>query len=112
MKSATEEMERVVKRDLSASEASCLLVTFAAQAILIANGQFKDHQISSLFLKIQRMVKSETKSRLVSDYTFDGLVPMSFGQGKTVLQYAIRGSHLYCAKIGEPGTIQNSLQPT
>jgi hypothetical protein len=103
-KNATEEMERVVKKELTDSEASCLLTTFSSQAVLISLGQFKDRDINSLYIKIQRMVKTATKSQLISDYIngqFDGLVPMTFGQGSTVLQYVIRGSDLYCAKIGD-----------
>ena len=109
-KNATEEMERVVKKDLTDSEASCLLTTFSSQAVLIALGQLKDREISSLYIKIQRMVKTATKSKLVSDYMFGGLVPMAFGQGNTVLQYVIRGSDLYCAKIGDAATIEAEVE--
>jgi hypothetical protein len=56
-------------------------------------------------MKIQRMVKTATKLSLVSDFMFDGLVPMAFGQANTVLQYALRGSDLYCAKIGDSALI-------
>lgn len=42
------------------------------------------------------MVKTATKSNLVSDYMLGGLVPIAFGQGNTVLQNVIRGSDLYC----------------
>jgi hypothetical protein len=109
-KNATEEMERVVKKELTDSEASCLLTTFSSQAVLISFGQFKDRDIHSLYMKIQRMVKTATKSKVVSDYLFDGLVPMAFGQGNTVLQYAIRGSDLYCAKIGAAETIEAEIE--
>ena len=83
-KNATEEMERVVKKDLTDSEASCLLTTFSSQAVLISFGKCRDRDIFSLYTKIQRMVKTTTKSKLVSDYMFDGLVPMAFGQQNTV----------------------------
>ena len=105
-KDPTEEMERVVKKELTDSEASCLLTTFSSQAILIMNDKMKDRDISSLYIKIQRMVKTATRSKLISEYIFDGLVPMAFGQQKTVLQYVIRGSDLYCAKIGDTATIE------
>jgi hypothetical protein len=82
-----------------------LLTTFSVQALLIANDQFKDRDISSLYMKIQRMVKTATKLSLVSDFMFDGLVPMAFGQANTVLQYALRWSDLYCAKIGDSALI-------
>jgi serine/threonine protein kinase len=110
LKNASAEVERVVKKELTDSEASCLLTTFSSQALLIANGQFKDRDISSLYMRIQRMVKTATKSTLISEYTFDGLVPMAFGQGDTVLQYAFRGSDLYCAKIGNPLSIQREVE--
>ena len=110
IKNATEEMERVVKKELTDSEASCLLTTFSSQAMLISLGQFKDRDINSLYIKIQRMVKTATKSKLVSDYIFDGLVPMAFGQGNTVMQYAIRGSDLFCAKIGDTATIEAEVE--
>lgn len=109
-KNATEEMERVVRKGLTDSEASCLLTTFSSQAILISLGQFKDRDINSLYMKIQRMVKTATKSKILSDYIFDGLVPMAFGQGNTVLQYVIRGSDLYCAKIGDTATIEAEVK--
>ena len=109
-KDPTEEMERVVKKELTDSEASCLLTTFSSQAVLIMNDKMKDRDISSLYIKIQRMVKTATRSRLVSDYIFDGLVPMAFGQQKTVLQYVIRGSDLYCAKIGDTATIEAEMK--
>lgn len=110
VKDAVGEMERVVKKDLTDSEASCLLSVFSSEAVLISFGQYKDRDIHSLFLKIQRMVKTATKAKLVSSYIFDGLVPMAFGQGNSVLQYAIRGSDLYCAKIGDPATIEAEVQ--
>jgi serine/threonine protein kinase len=109
-KDRTEEMERVVKRALSDSEASCLLMTFSSESILIMNGKMKDRDINSLYMKIQRMVKTATRSRLVSDYLFDGLVPMAFGQHNTVLQYVIRGSDLYCAKVGDMATIEAEIK--
>ena len=40
-KNATKEMERVVKKELTESEASSLLTTFSSQAVLISLGQFK-----------------------------------------------------------------------
>lgn len=104
------EMARVVGKELTDSEASCLFATFAAQANLIAQGSAKDRDIASLYMKIQTMVKTATKGRLVSSYTFDGLVPMSFGQGNSVLQYVLKGSDLNCAKIGDPTTIGNELR--
>lgn len=109
-KDPTEEMERVVKKELTDSEASCLLTTFSSQAVLIALDRMKDRDINSLYIKIQRMVKTDTKSKLVSDYIFDGLVPMAFGQQDTVLQYVIRGSDLYCAKIGDAATIETEVK--
>jgi len=89
-KDPTEEMERVVKKELTDSEASCLLMTFSSQAVLIMNDNRKDRGIRSLYIKIPRMVKTETRSKLVSDCIFDGLVPMAFDQQTTVLQYVIR----------------------
>jgi ribosomal protein L37AE/L43A len=41
-KDAVDEMERVVRKKLTDSEASCLFTTFSTQALLIAGGQFKD----------------------------------------------------------------------
>ncbi|CAB9531833.1 expressed unknown protein [Seminavis robusta] len=46
----------------------------------------------------------------LTDYVFDGLVPMAFGQGNTVLQYALRGSDLYSAKIGDSATIEAEVK--
>jgi serine/threonine protein kinase len=108
-KDPVEEIERVVRNRLTDSEVSCLMTAFSSQAILIMNGKMKDRDISSLHIKIQRMVKTTTKSQLISDYIFDGLVPMSFGQRNTVLQYVIRGSDLYCAKIGDASTIEAEI---
>ncbi|KAG7367948.1 hypothetical protein IV203_030691 [Nitzschia inconspicua] len=110
VKDAVGEMERVVKKDLTESEASCLLSVFSSEAVLISLGQYKDRDIQSLFLKIQRMVKTATKAKLFSSYTFDGLVPMAFGRGNNVLQYVLRGSDLYCAKIGDAATIEAEVQ--
>jgi serine/threonine protein kinase len=70
----------------------------------------KDRDIASVYMKIQRMVKTATKSKLVSSYNFDGLVPMSFGQGSTVLQYVLKGSDLYCAKIGNVDIIGKEVR--
>jgi len=109
-KDPTEEMERVVKKELTDSEASCLVTTFSSQAVLIMNEKMKDRDIASLYIKIQRMVKTATKSKLVSDYIFDGLVPMAFGQRNTVLQYVIRGSDLFCAKIGDTASIEAEIK--
>ena len=109
-KDPTEEMERVVNRALTDSEASCFLTTFSSQAVLIMNDKMKDRDINSIYIKIQRMVKTATKSKLVSDYIFEGLVPMAFGQQNTVLQYVIRGSDLYCAKIGDTTTIEAEIK--
>ena len=112
VKDAVGEMERVVKKVLTDSEASCLLSVFSSQAVLISLGQYKDRDIHSLFLTIQTMVKTGTRAKLVSvsSYSFDGLVPMAFGQGNSVLQYVIRGSDLYCAKIGDAATIEAEVQ--
>lgn len=109
-KDPVEEIQRVVKKELTDSEASCLFSTFSSQALLIADGRVKDRDISSLYMKIQRMVKTATKCTLVSAYTFDGLVPMSFGQGDTVLQYVLKGSDLFCAKIGNVATIRKEVR--
>jgi len=35
---------------------------------------------------------------------------MAFGQGSTVLQYVIRGSNLYCGKIGDLATIEAEVK--
>jgi serine/threonine protein kinase len=105
------EIERVVKKELSDSEVSCLLNNFSSQAGLIGSGIMdKDRDISNLYMKIQRMVKTATKGTLVGDYLFDGLVPMAFGQTGTVLQYVIRGSDVFCAKIGRPATITAEIE--
>ena len=75
------------------------------------NNKMKDRDIISLYIKIQRMVKTATRFKLVSEYIFDGLVPMvEFGQQKTVLQYVIRGSDLYCAKIGDTATLEAEVK--
>jgi hypothetical protein len=109
-KDPVEEMRRVVRKELTDSEASCLFLTFSSQALLIADGRAKDRDIASLYMKIQRMVKSTTNSKLVSAYSFGCLVPMSFGQGSTVLQYVLKGSELKCAKIGDVATISNEVR--
>jgi serine/threonine protein kinase len=109
-KDPVEEMQRVVRKELTDSEASCLFLTFSSHALLIAERLATDRVIASLYKKIQLMVKTVTKSKLVSAYSFDGLVPMSSGQGNTVLQYVLKGSDLNCAKIGDVATISNEVR--
>ena len=112
VKNAVGEMERVVQKDLTESEASCLLSVFSSEAVLISLGQYKDRDIQSLFSKIQTMVKTATREKLASrrSYIFEGLVTMAFGQGNSVFQYVLRGSDLYCAKIGDAATIEAEVQ--
>jgi serine/threonine protein kinase len=83
-----------------------LISNYSAQAQYIGQFEVKDHIVHSLFLKIQRMAKTKTKTTIVSKYSFDGPVPMSNGQGNTTLQNVFRGSELFCAKTGKPRQIQ------
>lgn len=105
-----EEIRRVVGKELTDSEASRLFSMFSSQALLIADGLAKDRDIASLYTKIQRMVKTATRSKLASTYSFDGLMPMSLGQGNSVLQYVLKGSDLNCAKIGNVATISHEVR--
>ena len=56
------------------------------------------------------MVETEAQMKLVSAYIIDGLVTMSFGQGNTSLEYIIKGSGLYCAKIRDVATINEEVR--
>lgn len=103
---AEEKLSRIAGRELTDSEVSCLISNYSAQAQYIGQNKVKDHVIHSLFLKIQRLVKTKTKTRIVSKYSFDGPVPISNGQGDTMLQYVFRGSELFCAKTGNPQQIR------
>lgn len=105
-KNALEEIERVVQKELSESEVACLTSNFVTNLVAIGQGQLRERDIWSLYIKVQRIVKSTTKSMMVSKYTFDGLVPgASLAQRDVVLQYVVYGSQLFCAKIGNGETI-------
>jgi serine/threonine protein kinase len=106
---AEDKLSRIAGRELTDSEVSCLISNFSAQAQYIGQNEVKDHVVHSLFLKIQRLVKTKTKTTIVSKYSFDGPVPMSNGQGDTTLQYVFRGSELFCAKTGKPHQIQSEF---
>lgn len=109
-KNALEEIERVVQKELSESEASCLTSNFVANLVAIGQGQLRERDILSLYIKVKRIVKSKTKSITVSKYTFDGVVPSaSLAQSGVVLQYVVHGSQLFCAKIGSEETIAGEV---
>jgi hypothetical protein len=97
------QMEKVIKRHLTPSEAHHLLFTFSLQAVLLSRGQLPEREVHALALKIATMVKTATRMFLQSDYRFDSLVPMAVAQSGTVLQYVVKGTSLYCAKIAPLG---------
>jgi hypothetical protein len=105
-----EEMQRVVKMELTNSEVSCFYATFSSQALLLVAGRVRDRDIATLYMKIQRIVKVATKTKLVSAYSFESLMLMSFGLGSTVLQYVLKGSDLNCAEIGDIATISSKAR--
>jgi serine/threonine protein kinase len=102
----SEKLSRIAGRELTASEKSCVLFNFSAQARYIGENEVEDDVVHWLFMKIQRLVKTKTRATIVSKYSFDEPVPMSHGQGDTTLQYVLCGSELFCAKIGKPHQIQ------
>lgn len=106
MPSAEDQLARVAGRDLTESEMNCLISNFSSQAQFISQNTVRDSYLHSLFIKIQRMVKTKTKVNLISSFSFDGPIPTTDGQGSTALQYAFRGSQIFCAKTGNPGQIQ------
>jgi hypothetical protein len=102
---AVSALEAFAGRELDSAEKSCLIAQFSSQAILLGQGQFRKSDATRLLMRIKAAVKSSTKLKMKGDYLFDGLVPGAYGQGSTVVQYVVRGSELFCAKVGPKALI-------
>lgn len=61
-----------------------------------------------LWIRLSVRIKTQTRLAVSDQYLFDGPVPGAFGNLGTEVQFAVRGSSLYCAKImrADSGTLQ------
>lgn len=64
MPSAEDQLARVAGRELTESEVNCLISNFSSQAQYISQNTVRDSYLHSLFIKIQRMVKTNTKTKI------------------------------------------------
>ncbi|KAG7338768.1 serine/threonine protein kinase-like protein [Nitzschia inconspicua] len=53
---------------------------------------------SRLWLRLCVRIKTQTRLAVRGQYLFDGPVPGAFGRAGTEVQFAVRGSSLFCAK--------------
>ena len=97
--------------ELSDAEIEYLGVNFPNEYNFIADGGQYAHTLK-LITRMRSAVKSYTKSTLVLEsdcqYRFDGIVPGTYGQGDTVIQFVFKKSNVYCAKIGKKRTISRA----
>jgi len=98
-------IEKVIKRDLTPSEKDCFQNDFGDKLSQIAQGFMTTANIQRLHFKVANKIKTRTATRLQGKYHFDGLIPGASGQGNSTLQFAVHGTSLCCAKISKPSRI-------
>jgi hypothetical protein len=100
-----QKIEQVIKRDLTLSEKDCFQNDFGDKLTQIAQGFMTTASIQRLHFKVASKIKTETATRLQGKYHFGELIPGASGQGNLILQFALHGTSLCCAKIGAPNRI-------
>lgn len=106
-----EQIEQVIKRDLTPSEKDCFQNDFGDKLSQIAQGLMTTVNIQRLHGKVANKIKTATAMRLPGKYHFHGLlIPgASGGQGNATLQFAVHGTFLCCAKVGKPSKILREI---
>jgi serine/threonine protein kinase len=105
-----EVISKVIGKELTPNEVSCLFDNFSCQAALISQRVFRGC-VFDLYNKIVATVKSATKQSVVhTGYYFDRPLPNAYGQGTTSLQYVHYHCQLYCAKVGAPEVLQHEME--
>jgi serine/threonine protein kinase len=100
----------VMNPNLSESIRSQLLKDqIACQAL--ARGTFKARDAVTLVRRLEKYVTSTKQTRFaeIGCFLFDGPLVDVGGQERTVLQYVIRGTTVYCAKIGPNKIIRREI---
>lgn len=100
-----QKIEEVIERDLSPSEKDCFQNDFGDKLSQIAQGFMSSANIQRLHFKVASKIKTKTATRLQGKYHFDALIPGASGQGNSILQFAVHGTSLWCAKISKPSRI-------
>ena len=69
--------------------------------------QERSRLVSRLWIRLSVRIKTQTRLAVRGQYHFDGPVPGAFGRAGTEVQFAVRGSSLFCAKtMLETGDLQ------
>lgn len=86
---------------LTDSEVDYALIYFPKQIDSILSASTAEERkriVNSLWMRLSVRIKTQTKLAVRAQYLFDGPVPGAFGGFGTEVQFAVKGSALYCAK--------------